>query len=342
MNRADYINQIIAEISILRYIVYSSCKASRYDVNHDCENFYAKFLNILWECDFKNTNTEKRNYPAIDLADKEIRKAIQVTSNSSEKKISKTIEKIIEKKLKNDYDKIYMLYIKSPYEGKKRISITINKQLKQINIGNYLELIGVDDLIEQVDSEQDIDKLRKLAECTQKEIGLFKKYLDSTSSLLNNNKEFEQTPFSTLNGLNPFLKDVSNFRECLSNLYDQIIKLRKEQRKVIFGFLKVAYIKKGRAKTFLADYNTYANVFKGDFNVDLETVRYVTDETIFECDGETVESRHYSDALKVIYCIGSNLWQRIIVNADFGALDETSLSMDCVKLRSAFDINWLK
>lgn len=97
MNRADYINQIIAEISILRYIVYSSCKASRYDVNHDCENFYAKFLNILWECDFKNTNTEKRNYPAIDLADKEIRKAIQVTSNSSEKKISKTIEKIIEK-----------------------------------------------------------------------------------------------------------------------------------------------------------------------------------------------------------------------------------------------------
>lgn len=341
MNRANYINQIIAEISILRYIVYSSCKASRYNVNHDCETFYAKFLNILWNCNFKNTNTGKRNYPAIDLADEGKKIAIQVTSNTSEKKVSKTIEKIIEKEFNKRYETIYMLYIKSIYEGKKRIDVKINGETSQRNIGNYLKIIGVDDLIEQVDSLDDIDKLKLLCQCTQKEIGVFRQYLKDSSSLLINNAEFQQTPFSSLNGLKPYLKDIESFKENLSDFFKQITKLRKEQRKVIFGFLKIAYIKEGCAKTFLADYNAYKNVFKGDFFVDPETVRSVSNDSIFEVDGATVESKYYSDALKVIYCIDFNLWQRIVVDADFSVLDETGLSIDRTKLKSAFDENWL-
>jgi len=238
-----------------------------------------------------------------------------------------------------------MLYIKNTYEGKKRIDVTINKISKQINIGSYLEIIGIDDLIKQVDSEVNIDKLQRLAQYSKEEIGIFEKYfeeyLEKTSCLLSRNKEFVQKSFSTLNGLTPFLKNVSEFKECLSDLYDQIVKLRKEQRKVIFGFLKVAYIKKGRAKKFLAVYNTYENVFKGDFYVNPETVRFVSNDSIFEVNGETVESKYYSDALKVIYCIDSNLWQRIIVDADFSVLDETGLSIDRTKLKSAFDKNWL-
>ena len=83
-----------------------------FDLNISAEDFYKELLNRVYSLDFVNINTEEPNSKAIDLGDKTARQAIQVTSDNSIGKIRSTVEKFIEAKLHNEYDKLTILMLK--------------------------------------------------------------------------------------------------------------------------------------------------------------------------------------------------------------------------------------
>lgn len=71
--------------------------------------------------EFKNINTDTANFPGIDLGDKERHIGVQVTSTKTSKKISDSLDKIVNNKVDVDYNEIYFFIL-----GKKQNSYSVN------------------------------------------------------------------------------------------------------------------------------------------------------------------------------------------------------------------------
>ncbi len=56
--------------------------SSMFDINIIAEDFLIPLLNEVYNCDLKNANAEEKNYPAVDLIDKEKKIAFQITSTA--------------------------------------------------------------------------------------------------------------------------------------------------------------------------------------------------------------------------------------------------------------------
>ena len=83
--------------------------------------------------DLRNLNeTDKRNYPAIDLADDKARVAIQITSEESPEKIKGSLEKVVNYRLYEKYDRIifYVLTQKRDSYPKKIIDKICQGKIK--------------------------------------------------------------------------------------------------------------------------------------------------------------------------------------------------------------------
>jgi len=73
------------------------------------ETIVKKTFNILENWQLENLNILKVNFPAIDLADKQNKVALQVTTNASPAKILKTIYKFEELGLDKIYQKLIIV-----------------------------------------------------------------------------------------------------------------------------------------------------------------------------------------------------------------------------------------
>ena len=71
-----------------------------YDINSLAENIAAKLLNLVYDLELKNLNTEKNNFSGIDLGDDTKKIAFQVTSRYDNKKIKDNIDTFAEKHAK--------------------------------------------------------------------------------------------------------------------------------------------------------------------------------------------------------------------------------------------------
>ena len=93
------------------------------DINHVSENVLIPLLSEIYgHTDLRNLNvSEAPNHPAIDLGDKKIRTAYQITSRPDSPKIKSTLRKFVEYKLYEKYDHliIYILTEKQKrYQGR--------------------------------------------------------------------------------------------------------------------------------------------------------------------------------------------------------------------------------
>ncbi|MFA8299145.1 MAG: SMEK domain-containing protein [Hyphomicrobiales bacterium] len=80
------------------------------DINVHLENVFRDLLNLIYtDREFKNLNSLEGNYTAIDLGDNLNDIAIQVTSDTSRKKVVKTLDLY---KKENNFSKVIMLYCK--------------------------------------------------------------------------------------------------------------------------------------------------------------------------------------------------------------------------------------
>jgi hypothetical protein len=107
----DYVKDIITYLSWLSQQVAEHNKLNLTDMNVGAEDFFRGLLNLVFGYQLENLNDIDPNATAVDLGDKTSRIAIQVTSTSTLKKTTKTVEKFAEKGLGKDYDRLIILNI---------------------------------------------------------------------------------------------------------------------------------------------------------------------------------------------------------------------------------------
>ena len=110
MNREIYIVKIIELLTSLERKIELRGSLNLRDINYHCENFYRDLLNIVYELNLINLNSESNNQDTIDLADKKAKKAYQVTASVTRAKVSKTLKGFNEK-YTSDYTELFVLFI---------------------------------------------------------------------------------------------------------------------------------------------------------------------------------------------------------------------------------------
>ncbi|EXM40295.1 hypothetical protein RASY3_09475 [Ruminococcus albus SY3] len=107
--------ELIKTISELLYklcdLIESRNTLNYYDINISSEYFFIPLLNLVFDCNLKNINTDEKNAAAIDLYDSNGKIAIQVTSNSSADKIRTTLNKYRKNKLYDKYQRLVVVVI---------------------------------------------------------------------------------------------------------------------------------------------------------------------------------------------------------------------------------------
>lgn len=112
MNRQAYINSIVKYSARFVEEIKLFNSLGLYDINIHSESFYIPVLNEIFDLKLRNLNSvQKKNFPAIDLADFENRCAFQITSTSSFTKVKSTFEKFTKYNLHKTFDTIYFYFI---------------------------------------------------------------------------------------------------------------------------------------------------------------------------------------------------------------------------------------
>lgn len=94
MTRGILIGEIIDNLSNLSNQITFRCSLGFTDLNKVSEDFFSRFLNLVYGYNLKNLNTERSNEPGLDLGDEGKSVAFQVTSQADSAKINNTLEKI--------------------------------------------------------------------------------------------------------------------------------------------------------------------------------------------------------------------------------------------------------
>jgi hypothetical protein len=118
MNRINYLNKISTYAARFVLEVEGFNASNLYDINIHAEGFLIPVLNEVFGLRLENLNTtQKKNFPAIDLADFKNRVAFQITATSDFDKIKNTLETFKEHKLNEVFDVLY-IYIITHKKGK--------------------------------------------------------------------------------------------------------------------------------------------------------------------------------------------------------------------------------
>ena len=95
MKRTVYFNYIEEKLGVLAYRINLKGRLNILDLHNHSENFYAYFLNKLYDWDLKNLNPFKQNIEAIDLIDHKNKYIIQVSATNTKQKVESALKKAI-------------------------------------------------------------------------------------------------------------------------------------------------------------------------------------------------------------------------------------------------------
>ncbi|MGN9164985.1 SMEK domain-containing protein [Tissierellaceae bacterium HCP3S3_D8] len=145
MNREFYLKSICDNIALLSHQVEMRNAINLYDINIVAEDFYSGLLNSIYDYHLINLNTIEKNAAAIDLADKDAKISVQVTSDNSSIKIKDTIDKFIDNKYYETYNRLIILILT---RKKKYTTIFDTKSL--FDFDKDSDIIDCGDLIKEV------------------------------------------------------------------------------------------------------------------------------------------------------------------------------------------------
>ncbi len=310
MERLNDFQAILIDMSVLRYVVKSNVNVCHYDINHECENFYRDLLNILWDCDFENLNTEEKNAKGIDLIDKRKKIAIQVTSDKRLCKIKRTIEKFEANYNRSEY-KLYILNILAKSEHADDAAKYADGTNFEMNCS-----IDVDDILLQIE-DSSADKISEIRRTIESNLGYYKRFLNRESSL---HSFFESSakPGTTLDGL----KEIAEFEDLekrVNEFYEELKSVPREMRKAVWIF-----ITKCDYNSFFEQLYFIPESFSGfveDAGLNNDKVgRFIRSEKILSHDGEHIRI-DYQDVCCALRKIKGDILEQIILGPDFSLLD---------------------
>jgi len=165
IRKQEYYNIIVHELSSFRYEIESKNSCGFIDDNIFAENIIKDLLNICFEWELKNLNEESNNYPGIDLGDNNKHIGVQVTSTKTSKKITDSLNAIVQSKVYETYNEIYFFIL-----GKKQKSYSVEYSNYPLVDCSDENIWDIDDLISWC-KNYDKCKLSKICEVIQRELG---------------------------------------------------------------------------------------------------------------------------------------------------------------------------
>lgn len=169
MNRIEAFNKITTYAARFVVEVEGFNATNKYDINIHAETFLIPVLNKTFDLELENLNTtQKKNYPAIDLADFKNRVAFQITATNDLSKIESTLKTFFNFNLHKDFDTLYFYIIthkKEKYNEKKIQSLLPDGFV--FNCDNYI--IDKDILLKRIEAISSTPKLEAICRIYQSE-----------------------------------------------------------------------------------------------------------------------------------------------------------------------------
>ncbi len=110
MNRDDYINSIAKYFGRLSHEIRALNAVNRFDINSVTEDFLVPVLKLAFDCpDLRNQNEIQMNFPAVDLGCRTSRVSIQVSTDGSSAKVTKTLDTFRKHNLEKLFDSVFVL-----------------------------------------------------------------------------------------------------------------------------------------------------------------------------------------------------------------------------------------
>ncbi len=159
-----YIKNIADNLGILSKQVEIRNSINLYDINILAEDFYSGLLNIIFGTNYVNVNTVEKNEAAIDLVDDSNKKAVQVISDNTSRKIKHTIDEFILNEDFKKYDELKILILTKKANYKTQFD-TQGKFM----FDKAKDIVDVNDLICYIRS-LGIEKLKQINDYLQKEV----------------------------------------------------------------------------------------------------------------------------------------------------------------------------
>ena len=220
LNKEIYLKEVAKSLALLSNEVAILNAINLYDINIVAEDFFPGLLNLIYGYELKNANYLEKNAPAIDLFDETNRIAIQVTSDSSSKKITHTIEEFNKNKSYKSYDRLVVLILTQ----KKKYTTTFNTD------GNFVfdktkDIWDVEDLMKDI-RELDTERIKEISNYLSKE--LCDKYyavkttqageIDTIIDLIEYISKYRNVKRGRNTEVDPEYKIYKRFREFADNL----------------------------------------------------------------------------------------------------------------------------
>ena len=162
INIGNIFNEIENYLTFIQLKLKNRNSLNLQDINIMAEVFFKDLFNLIFGY---NLNPVKQNAPAIDLYDDSNKISIQVTSDNSKAKISKTIESFITNKLYQKYKLIFII-INDRLNYREKFD---TKGLFEFNPKN--DIIFISDLLNII-KNKDIDSQKNILEFLKKQISM--------------------------------------------------------------------------------------------------------------------------------------------------------------------------
>ena len=94
--RENLLAEIRSMLGALGYTARISASSGRNGEAKGLEDLFGRIMNVIFDGNFRNTNEAGANFPVIDLADAQLKIAIQVTVKAERKKVQETLDGFLE------------------------------------------------------------------------------------------------------------------------------------------------------------------------------------------------------------------------------------------------------
>lgn len=165
-----YIGEKLGHIQSMVYILNGQ---QLYDINHALEDFCTGLLNQVYGWNLTNINHERKNSPAIDLGDLKNSVAVQVTSDSSGRKIKDTVSKFCSHGYYVKFSRLIIVLI-SPKQNSYKVQIDTTGDF---NFSISSDIKDFRDLLDDI-AKMDLDKIVVIKRYIEKEFPDEYKQLD--------------------------------------------------------------------------------------------------------------------------------------------------------------------
>lgn len=219
------------------------------------ENFLSELLSLVYNHSFRNLNENSSNFPGGDLVDNDSRIVVQVSTNTSKKKIDSTVEKISQNSIFLDYEIWFVaLVTEKPRKINEKVRyINLNTLLKDIQ---NLPLSKINEISVMCDRSLKIStfKNKKLSDITR--IINILSTMQMTTEYDVNLQAFKiqnKIVYNKLEDLQDYINDYLVYERKIQSIYDEYDREGRNKSLFVLNYINSKFLRVKNDKILAKD-----------------------------------------------------------------------------------------